>query len=458
MSDTTLINVEIGGRGGFDVRLSGGSIAAVGSGLDRVGTVIDSRGGALLPGLHDHHLHIFALAAREQALSLEGVDDIAAAIADADRKLPHGAWLRVLDYDDAGDLLDAAALDRIVIDRPVRVQHRTGSLWILNGAALARLSSVALPAGAGRDAVGRPTGQFWREDRWLRDQLPSDPPSLAGVAEMTERYGITGLTDASVTNDDAAARALLSAARAAKLRARLTMMGSEGMTPPVGGGYRIGPVKILLDDHQLGELDDHVATIVRAHGQGRAVAIHCVTPLQISFALAAWKIAGVEAGDRIEHGSMIDDDAAREIALLGLTVVTQSGFIFGRGDRYLRHVDPAEQALLYRFAGLRRMGIGVAGSSDAPYGPLDPWIAMRAAVDRRTRGGTVLGREEAVSPMEALRLYLGSAHDPAGPSRRIEVGAPTDLCLMRAPIADVLDVLSSEMVAATIVDGEIRLV
>src|SRR5262249_51223630 len=48
-----------------DVRIAGDRIAAIAPALTRRGdeAVLDAHGGALLPGLHDHHLHLFALAA-----------------------------------------------------------------------------------------------------------------------------------------------------------------------------------------------------------------------------------------------------------------------------------------------------------------------------------------------------------------------------------------------------------
>jgi hypothetical protein len=55
---------------------------------------------------------------------------------------------------------------------------------------------------------------------------------------------------------------------------------------------------------------------------------------------------------------------------------------------------------------------------------------MRAATDRRTATGRMLGEDERVSPEEALRLYVGE--------RRVEVGAAADLCLLRVPLAEAL--------------------
>ena len=60
---TLLRHVEVDGRR-LDVRIDGGRVTALGSGLPTAGAeVVDGAGGALLPGLHDHHLHLLASAA-----------------------------------------------------------------------------------------------------------------------------------------------------------------------------------------------------------------------------------------------------------------------------------------------------------------------------------------------------------------------------------------------------------
>jgi predicted amidohydrolase YtcJ len=68
-------------------------------------------------------------------MAISGSRKVAEAVAAA---APDGhGWIRGVGYAEtvAGDL-DAAALDRLRPDRPVRVQHRSGALWILNTAAL----------------------------------------------------------------------------------------------------------------------------------------------------------------------------------------------------------------------------------------------------------------------------------------------------------------------------------
>jgi predicted amidohydrolase YtcJ len=75
MSHPALVirEVEIEGRAGLDVRIEDGRIAEIGPKLPRAGDEIDGHGGALIPGLIDHHIHLFALAAQAQSVALDGV-------------------------------------------------------------------------------------------------------------------------------------------------------------------------------------------------------------------------------------------------------------------------------------------------------------------------------------------------------------------------------------------------
>jgi predicted amidohydrolase YtcJ len=458
--DLLVRNVEVDGRVALDVQLVGGVVAEIGAGLKGRGAEIDGAGGALIPGLIDHHIHLFGLAAQAASVRLEPeVVSSEAALGNAlrakDAVLPPGDWLRGIGYHEglAGPL-DRFDLDRMLAARPVRIQHRTGGLWVLNSAGLARvLPPGDWPACVERDADGVATGRIWRGDDWLRSRLGDAPPSLAAVSADLARYGVVGVTDASVTNDTAQAAVFARAIEGGALVQRLMLMSGGAMEPSPDDAFRVGPVKVLLDDDNLPDLDEVARTIAVAHQWGRAVAIHCVTAGELAFALAAFAQAGARAGDRIEHGGVVHPDAAARIAELRLTVVTQPSFVAERGDRYLAEVDPSDTPYLYPCASLLAAGVRVAGSSDAPYASPDPWASIATAVSRTTRSGQPLGLAERIDPRLALALFLGDFDDPGGPPRRVAVGAPADLCLLRAPLEAALARPDAANVAATIIGG-----
>ncbi len=453
-----LRNVEVGGRAGLDVRIEGGRIAAIRPGLGGADETIDGAGGALIAGLCDHHIHLFALAAEADSVSLadaQGTDDVRRRIAAAAAARPPGAWIRATGYHEriAGELA-RADLDALAPRHPLRLQHQTGALWMLNSAALAAVGAEAGPVCVERGAAGQPTGRIWRGDDWLRTRLPEQAPDLAAVGRRLAALGVTHLTDASVTTEQAAADRLAQAHGAGDVPQHLMLMSGGALERPSDGAFAVGPVKVLLDDHALIGLDDFAHCIRQARAWRRAVAVHCVTAAQLALTLAAFEAAGALPGDRIEHGGVIPADAIAQLRALGLTVVTQPAFVREHGDRYLAEVEPRDAPDLYRCASLIAAGVPVAFSSDAPYATPDPWAGVAAAVARTTAAGQLLGPEERVEPMAALAMYLGSPDAPAQP-RSADVGAPADLCLLDAPLREVLTAPGPARVRTTLIEGRI---
>ncbi|MFF1738759.1 amidohydrolase family protein [Streptomyces mirabilis] len=410
-----ITDVEVEGYGRVDVRLGGGRV--VGIGRRRAGRGdVDGRGGALLVGLHDHHVHLAALAAEAASVRVGPAeagdrDGLVRAL----RRGPPGEWVRAVGYHEsvAGEL-DRWALDDFAPDRPVRVQHRSGALWMWNSAAL---------RAAGLDGGG--DGRFWREDERLRGFTPPVRLDLRGVGVRAAAYGITGFTNAD-PHPGQELPELLSV-----LPQRLVVMG-------IGDA----PVKLLLDDATLPTPDELAASVAAV--RPRPVAVHCVTRVQLLVTLLALDEAGPVAGDRIEHGSVIPAETLPWLARLGVTVVTQPHFPVERGREYATDVDPDDQAHLYRCRSLAEAGIPLAAGTDAPYGSADPWAVMRAAVERS--GG------EAVDRRAALDLFAGEPQRPSR-ARRLTVGAVADLCLLHVPLKEALDLMSADVVRATFVGG-----
>src|SRR5262249_41646535 len=112
---------------------------------------------------------------------------------------PGNGWVRGTGYHESvAGPLDRHVLDNLVPDRPVRVQHRSGALWILNSRALELIASALEPdPDIERDASGTPTGRLWRYDERLRRVLPAKMPDLAALARTLTSYGITSITDAT---------------------------------------------------------------------------------------------------------------------------------------------------------------------------------------------------------------------------------------------------------------------
>lgn len=453
-----LRNVRPWGGLAVDIAMRDGTIAAIGQRLPRTNDEFDGRGGVVLPGLHDHHLHILATAARRQSVGLAGLitsDDVRAKLAHAALAVSPGEWIRAVDYDErAAGLPDCALLDRWVPDHPLRLLDRTGAHWVLNSLALSLLDREDLPAGAERGSSGQLTGRFWRADLWLARSFPGGTPDLVALGREFAALGLTGLTDAGAQNGPEASATLGAAHLGRTLPQQLVLMGREDL--PEGPGYRRGTVKLLIDERDPPDVDELAARILVARGQKRAVAAHCVTEVELALFLAALTdTGGAHPGDRIEHGGIISEPFIPVIAAQHLTVVTNPAFVHDRGDRYRATLPETQWGELYRAQSLSAAGIRLAAGSDAPYASCDPWLAMRTARDRRTADGAGLGTVEALDAKVALGLYLADGLAPGSVPRRLEVGAPADLMLCAGTMDDVLADLTAERVEATVIAGDL---
>ena len=176
--------------------------------------VLDAAGGTVIPGLHDHHVHLRSAAAaltsaRVGPAEVKGREDLARALADA--VVGSDGWIRAVGYHEAA----AGPLDRDVLDEvsppvPVRVQHRSGVLWTLNSKGLARVGLTDHPDGRMRSA-----------DRSWSDTLQRDESGLAEVSRLLSEYGVTAVTDATPDFEVSDIVKLIEAHRRGELRQRV---------------------------------------------------------------------------------------------------------------------------------------------------------------------------------------------------------------------------------------------
>ncbi len=437
-----------------DLRIVGDRITQIGQLTPHRGErVLEAKGGALLPGLHDHHIHLLSYAASLDSVRCGPPDVHCAAELITRLKQPGSDWLRGYGYHEsvAGEI-DRHWLDQQVQDRPVRIQHRSGRLWVLNSAALDVLGQ-RLPD-ADTPVLHLPSdGRLYDADVAIGALLGRKLPPVGEASRLLTGFGVTGITDMTPSNN-AETLALYTDLRASgTLLQHLFLAGAPELPyPHCNGGITALATKIHLHDSALPEFDALCAVIRESHRCGRPIAVHCVTEVELVFALAAIEQAGAISGDRIEHASVTPPHLLDTLAKLNLTVVTQPNFIVERGDAYLRDLPGQEHDWLYRSRGFKEHSIQLAGGTDAPFGSADPWIAIRSAVDRRTAGGRTLGPAEALCPEQAVELFLGDAEHPSVP-RRIDAGTVADLCLLDLPWKEARTTLSSSMVCATIIAG-----
>ena len=461
--------------------------------------LVDCEGQTLVPGFVDAHCHLMAYASFLLAIdcgpsAASSIEDVKTAVGQAAAQRPTGEWVRAAGYSEF-DLAEGRHPDRHDLDdaaphHPVKLSHRSGHAVVLNSLALERVGIRTDTPGPTDGAIerdwatGEPTGLLLEMDSHLDGRVqPLSEDELDKGIEMASRrlvsLGISAVQDATPANSSERWEALRRWKKREVLAPRVTMMaGADHLERlmesglafgSTDGDLRLGPVKIMVT-RTTGELrptyDELRCRVRAAHEAGFPVAVHAVEAEAVDLAVdilaseqGRTESSGFEFRDRIEHCSECLPETLARLRGSKIVVVTQPGFLYDQGDRYLSEVDPAVRPWLYRMGSLSRAGVVTAASSDAPVVGPDPFVGIYAAVTRRSRSGRVVGASEAVSAGETLRMHTLHGAYAGGQEREtgsIKVGKRADLALLdRDPVGvEPEDVLETK-VALTLIGGRV---
>src|SRR4051794_21074719 len=437
----------------------------------------DADGRWLIPGLWDHHVHLAQWTARGQRLDVSGTDSPDAVLAVVRGHLAHhpgplvgyGHRLGLWTTDPTVAMLDAVAPHA-----PVVLVAGDGHHAWLTPRALERLG---LPHRDGVVAENEWYDAYTRIDAVLEPDV--SPAAYRRTLDRAAALGITGLVDLERGQTPADWEP-----RDPPIRVRVSTY-ADGLDATIAAGLRsgdvlpgspdlvtMGPLKIISDgslntrtawcceeyadgsgagapNQTSAEL---VALLDRAHSNGLEVATHAIGDLALREALTAYDVSG--ATGSIEHAQLVRRDALPTMARLGLRASVQPAHLLDDRDvTELCWPDRAERCFAFRW--MLEAGVELALGSDAPVSPLDPWLAVAAAVHRSADERPPWHPEQALTVREALAASVagqGSVHS----------GMRADLVLLDAdPLAPADETaeqsarLRAMPVALTIVDGEV---
>jgi len=205
-------------------------------------------------------------------------------------------------------------------------------------------------------------------------------------------------------------------------------------------------------DEQLRELLGQLSE------RGLAPALHAIGDRAIDYALGLLATFPRSSGPppRIEHAALTPPSLFASLRSVRPVLVVQPGFLWS--DHWLRaRLGSNRVRWAYAFRSLLGQGLLLAGSSDAPYDPVDPWRGIRAAVERIDTGGHSANPapEEALGPEQALRLYTANGGVALGEPALgvLEPGSPADLLRVRAASLETAVGIGSAAVRETWVEG-----
>ena len=455
--------------------------------------VVDLGGKTLIPGFYDAHSHFSMTGANlkyEADLNsppigkINSIDEIVELLKKKQAELGKEAWLTGFGYDDT--LLaekrhpTRADLDRVSTTQPIYVTHISGHMSVANTAAL-KLGGVTAatpnPEGGviGKDDKGEPTGYLAETAANLvakfKPALTADQ-TLQGIAAAGSMYASRGVTTA---NDGATAAggiaALEKAAQNGTMPIRivawpmgLALLDAAKAVPLTSGKVKVGGIKDFHDGsiqgytgylshpyHTPYENDAEyrgyprssrealTTRVIAAQKAGVQMFIHANGDGAIDDVMHAYKMAQ-EAHPRTDsrhvviHSQMAREDQLDAMKTLGVIPSFFELHTYYWGDRHRdiflgpdrgTRISPTRSAL--------NRGIPFTLHADTPVVPMDPVLMLWSAVNRVSTSGAVIGAEQRITPMEALRgLTINGAHQAFEEKERgsIEVGKFADLVVL----------------------------
>ena len=500
-----------------------GEEAAVRSAAAPDATTLDLGGRTMVPGFIDAHNHMACTAETFFAVdasprSAASIAELVAAVAEAAKRTPPGAWIRGFGMDwtrfAEGRRPTRWDLDEAGDEHPVVILHVSGHYALVNSRALADagLTDAASDPDGGsleRDASGRLTGLLLDSATNLVLQTSVDicghGPNIhtaietdelaTMVGEASRRYlaaGLTTICDPQVTSREMAAYRLARSRGDLAVRTVMLPLSHQldeylaiGLVGPMGDDHlRIGAMKFYTDgaitggtavfSQPMGSRGQYPGTLYhepaelagllrRAAGAGWQLAIHTMGDRAMGIMLDAVEAAMAAAQDadmrhRIEHRTWPTSAQLGRIARLGMVPVTQPGSIAELGDIWRDHLgDRVHHAMPLRDQ--LELCIRPAISSDAFVQSYQPLHTIAAAMRRVTPSGVRVGEDQELTVEEALVAHTINAARALHLEDRIgslEVGKLADLTVLDGDLLAASSEAIREMpVWMTVVGGEV---
>lgn len=452
--------------------------------IDAETTVVHLAGRTLIPGFMDPHNH-FSLTALDpvsvdcRTPPHESINSILEAVAAMARDVPPGRWIRGWGFRTLqvreNRALTRWELDEVAPHNPVCIMDGSVHACYANSQALqlAGIDRGTPDPEHGqflREASGEPNGTLWEcgmnlvHALSLKAYLDTYEDRVADLVQANCRrhlaHGITSVGDALVTPEAAAMYRRTDALGKLPMVIHQMLGGAYFFAPPreaaqgeidtgqVSDRLRGGTVKLFMDpvfpsyaliqyhpcnhEERLGERyytqEEVNHLVLSAHRRGMQVAIHCLGNWAVEQALNAFehaqrKHAREEPRFRIEHFTLTTPAQIRRARSLGVIASVQPPFVYTIGERMTnRAAQMGGETRALAFRTMLSEGLTVVATSDSPCAPVEPLLGLSAMVTRRTvQDGRPAGLDEAVTPLEGLRMYTINA--AYAMSREHEVGS-----------------------------------
>lgn len=447
----------------------------------------------VMPGFVDSHAHLLGLGERLTLVSLHdatSADECVRRIANAPVQ---GGWVRAMGWNqelwDVPEMPTAAMLDAVLPDTPVVAYRVDGhAVWV---------NTAAIPDPTA-EAVGY---QGVYVDDEMFDIIRSVPPytqeemerMYEAAALHCAEHGITEVHDMAVAPEWLEPLRALAERGALAVRVQSLVFGQHdewaeaGLLPAVGEFLRVCGVKMFAD----GALGSRGAALLSPYADADTSGTLSLTADRIVDAArraidAGWPMLGIHAiGDaanrvvldayervralpggrditlRIEHAQHVHPDDVPRFADLDVVAMVQPTHCTSDAPMAEKRLGPDRLSWGYRWRSLLDAGVRIAGGSDFPIEPADPFAAIDAFCRRIPIGThTSWQPQECITREEAVLSMTSWAHQVADVDfrrGRIAEGYDADVVVLDRDVMSCADdAVSGTVVMATFTGGKLR--
>ncbi|WP_350559255.1 amidohydrolase [Psychrobacter sp. CAL346-MNA-CIBAN-0220] len=451
--------------------------------------------------------------------NVDSIDKMLQALKDykQDHNIADGDWIFGWGYDES-QLIEARHptkedIDKVLPNNPVYLQHTSGHMGVANTKGLKAMNITADskdPAGGNIARVkgsNEPNGLVQETAMYpfVRHMLEVLAPNQAKFFDQTQDYyaenGVTTAQNGSTTRDTIAF--FQTQADAGKLKIDLVALaGVSDLDENLAdknfkwktyqNGFKVQGTKIIADGSPQGKTayftqpyltpvadcaqdcrglpsvsqDELNEMFVKAYARDNQLFIHnngdAATDMIIKAHEYTVKKTG-QAADKDRRTIPIHAQFARLDQLEAFKKYNMLPSFFTNhayfwGDVHVKNLGEARAKFLSPMATADKMGLKYTNHSDDTVTPVDSMFTVWSAVNRTSRSGKIIGKEERISPYQALKaITTNAAYEYFEEDRKgtLVTGKLADLVILNAnPLTIEANKLKDIKVMTTIKEGE----
>ncbi|MEG2001284.1 MAG: amidohydrolase [Evtepia sp.] len=472
---------------------------------------IDLQGNTMIPAFLDAHGHFSSYANAQLQVALEestSFDEIAQRISSflSSKQIPQGTWIVAKGYDH-NTLVEKchpskAFLDHIAPNHPLLLQHQSGHCGVLNSAALDALHITPITPPPDGGVIGCADGEltgYMEESAYIHciKQVPmSDMKTMLDAYRQAQNnylaYGITTVQEGmmvaqmlplyqALINSGLLSLDLVGYSDMASMNALSAAFPNA--VKQYDRHFKIGGYKIILDGSPqvktawmktpyqndtssgYGTMSDTdvISAVSTAAKNEFQILAHCNGDAAIEqYIHAVQKVAEKQKNISnlkpvIIHAQLIAKDQLAAVAKLHMIPSFFIAHVLHWGDIHIKNfgydraqsISPAHSALSH--------DIPFTFHQDAPVIEPNMLETIQCAVTRTSKTGIVLGKQECISALDALKaltIHAASQYFEEKTKGSIAAGKHADFVILSDnPLTVAKDKISRILVLETIKDG-----